>query len=154
MPAFLKREKVTATTAVEIISPPAVKLADLTAEIRIEHEAVIGSLKAGFHHAVRCGELLIEAKRITGHGGWLPWFRANQWISARTASDYMRITAHRAEIETKSAKSADLTIQAALKSLSPPKPQTDRFTAASIRIGATDRQRQARQRCARCDARL
>jgi len=105
-------------------------LADLTTQIRAEHEAVIGSFNSGFCHAVRCGELLIAAKKIAGHGGWLPWFRANQWISARTASDYMRIAAHRATIDAKSADSADLTIQSALKLLSPPKSQS-RPTAAT-----------------------
>jgi hypothetical protein len=105
----------------DIMSGQAVRLADLTAEIQIEHEAVIGSFKSGFDHAVRCGELLIKAKKIVDHGCWLPWLKANPWISSRTASDYMRLAANRSVIEAKSAESADLTIQSALRLLAPPK---------------------------------
>jgi hypothetical protein len=95
-------------------------IVDLTAQIRSEHEAVVGSFRSGFAHAVKCGELLLEAKDVAGHGNWLPWLRANPWISERAASNYMRLATNRAEIDAKSACSADLTISAALKLLSPP----------------------------------
>ena len=62
----------------------------LAAAINVEHTAVGEALKAGLSHAIRAGELLIEAKALAGHGEWLPWLAANcATISERTAQAYM-----------------------------------------------------------------
>jgi hypothetical protein len=44
-------------------------------------------------HALRCGELLIEAKNEFGrHGNWLPWLSANlPDLPIRTAQHYMKL---------------------------------------------------------------
>jgi hypothetical protein len=133
----------------EIISTKDGRLLDLTIEIKVEHQAVVGSFKSGFHHAVRCGALLFEAKKIAGHGGWLPWFKANRWITSRTASDYMRLAANRTTIEAKSADSADLTIQAALRLLSSPKPQASTTKAKAKEDIPDDEEEAERQRLSR-----
>lgn len=41
--------------------------------------------------AKQAGEMLIEAKRLAGHGNWLPWLEANCRVSASMAEKYMKI---------------------------------------------------------------
>jgi hypothetical protein len=119
------------------VSPAAGKMLDLTTEIRAAHQAVIGSIKNGFYEAIRCGELLTEMKDEAGHGGWLPWLKANPWISPRTASDYMRLAAAFTTDDAKSAAAADLTIRSALRLLSPPKSQPTARSPASVSTGSS-----------------
>ncbi len=59
----------------------------LAAKIREHHKAV----GAAIVHAIKAGQLLLEAKRKVGHGNWLPWLEANCEMSERTAQNYMRI---------------------------------------------------------------
>lgn len=42
-------------------------------------------------HAVRVGQLLIEAKAIAPHGKFMPWVKANIAVSQREAQRYMMI---------------------------------------------------------------
>jgi hypothetical protein len=41
--------------------------------------------------AKQAGEMLIEAKRLSGHGNWLPWLEANCRVSASMAEKYVKI---------------------------------------------------------------
>jgi hypothetical protein len=93
---------------------------DLANRIRAEHREVLASTRRGLQHAMACGDLLQRARDEAGHGNWLAWLAANcPEIPERTASQYMRLARHRAEIETvKSADIADLTITGALAFLS------------------------------------
>jgi hypothetical protein len=91
-------------------------LAGLAAGIRSEHEAYQAAIKSGLDHAMACGELLNQAKAKLGHGQWLPWLRQEcPKIKTRTAQAYMRLAAHRREIEVaaKNATIAHLTMNAA-----------------------------------------
>jgi hypothetical protein len=64
--------------------------------------------------AIRCGELLLEAKRQLPHGEWLPWLARNcPKISERSAQRYMRLAEHADMVRDKSARMADLTLEAA-----------------------------------------
>lgn len=65
----------------------------LAADIRREHDAAQAKFASAVEHAVRCGELLAEAKAQVRHGGWLPWLAENFPASARTAQGYMRLAA-------------------------------------------------------------
>ena len=47
-------------------------LPDLAARIKAEHEATDAALKSSVQHAIRAGELLLEAKVLVKHGEWLP----------------------------------------------------------------------------------
>ena len=71
----------------------------LAREARIEHDAAARAWESAVEHAYRCGGLLIEAKALCGHGGWLPWL-ADVGIPERTARRYMQVA--------KSANRADL----------------------------------------------
>ena len=82
---------------------------------------------------MEAGRLLIQAKDQVGHGGWLPWLKANTSVSERTAQAYMKV----ARDLPKSAVTADLTLDEALKLLGAPKAdpkrQAARRSAASPR---------------------
>src|SRR5688500_13829097 len=73
----------------------------LPERINAEHESCISSANRALHHALRCGELLIEAKAACSHGEWGPWILHNFEGSNRTASAYMRIAGNREAIEAK-----------------------------------------------------
>lgn len=63
----------------------------LVERINHEHRACALATGAAVRHAVRCGELLAEAKAGVRHGEWLGWLRENFAGSARTAQKYMRL---------------------------------------------------------------
>jgi Protein of unknown function (DUF3102) len=98
----------------------ALSLPDLAARIRAEHEGAEVAWQRALVHAMAAGELLIEAKAQVKHGQWLPWLAEHCGIKERTAQVYMRMAKNREEIEAKSAGSADMTIEGAIKLLAGP----------------------------------
>ena len=76
-----------------------------------EHQAYIGAARSAIEHAIRCAELLLEAKAQVGHGGWLPWIEANLLFGDRQARKYMRLAEHTDRIGI---ENADLTIDGAM----------------------------------------
>src|SRR5215217_3820103 len=66
-------------------------LASLAAEINAEHRACEAAATTALEHAIRCGELLLEAKRRKPHGGWMAWVAANFEGSHDLANKYMRV---------------------------------------------------------------
>jgi hypothetical protein len=74
-------------------------LADLAARIRAEHEATSTALKSSVEHAMKAGDLLIEAKAQLKHGQWLSWLAEHCAMSERSAQLYMPIAKNRAAIE-------------------------------------------------------
>ncbi len=62
---------------------PVVPEADLATRIRAAHETAQAGARRALEDAVRCGELLLEAKRLVGHGRWLPWLAENTGIGSR-----------------------------------------------------------------------
>src|ERR1700678_1472142 len=75
-------------------------LTDISARIRVAHQATSEALKSSIEHALTAGELLIEAKKLVPHGQWLPWLEKHCEMSSRTAQLYMRVAKNRAEIES------------------------------------------------------
>lgn len=92
------------------------RLPVLASEIRDAVGEAQRHAKATLAAAISAGEKLIEAKALVVHGEWLPWLKANVAISERSAQAYMRLARNKDEV-TKSAGSADLTIDAATKVL-------------------------------------
>ena len=63
------------------------RLADqIGAELKAAREAAMTSLQ----HAIKAGELLIQAKAAIGHGNYEHWLRTNLGISKQTAAGYVR----------------------------------------------------------------
>jgi hypothetical protein len=71
---------------------------DLVERIEREHSAANRDARSALEHAVRCGELLTEAKATVEHGAWLPWIEEHLSFGARQAQKYVRIFALRAEL--------------------------------------------------------
>jgi hypothetical protein len=87
---------------------------DLIEQIRHEHDAVQQSLRDSVAHAMRCGELLIQAKAALPHGYFSSWLRDNVTFSDRTARAYMRLAAFD---EAKRQRVADLSLRQALEEI-------------------------------------
>ena len=87
----------------------------LAQDIRCEHEAAQQAFASAVEHAVRCGELLAEAKAQVRHGEWLPWLAENFPASPRTAQGYMRLAA-----QPNAQALAHLGIEGALRQLAAP----------------------------------
>lgn len=105
-------------------TPPAIVQVDLQTiaqQIADEHEACSAAARQSLQHAMRCGDLLLQAKRECGHGKFSPWLADNFPGSKRTAQVYMRLAKNRATVEAKSAESALLSIDEAVKLLAEPK---------------------------------
>ena len=66
-------------------------LPDLAQAIDREHQVVIDAAQTALQHALRCGELLIQAKRGMAQGEWLGWLEANCTVRPRMAQAYMRL---------------------------------------------------------------
>jgi hypothetical protein len=109
----------------------AASLRDLADAIREAHAAVVNALSGAVEHAIRCGNVLTEAKKQTGHGRWGEFLRACE-IGERTARQYMQL-AHLAKQNrtagtdltgqngTGGTDLAGMTIKGAIKHLAPPK---------------------------------
>lgn len=90
-------------------------LASLADEIRVEHEACERDARSAVDHAIRAGELLLDAKVKVRHGEWLPWLEKNFPATVQTASGYMRLASNRGQIENASS------IRGALADLAEPR---------------------------------
>ncbi len=88
-------------------------VADLAPAIRAEHEAAQTSARQAVAHAIRAGELLLQAKAALPHGEFGPWLTANVEFSERTAQGYMRLARECAD-PTKAQRVADLSLRGAL----------------------------------------
>jgi len=98
-------------------------LTTLATAINDEHRACVQALRAGLAHAIRAGELLIEAKAAVAHGEWLPWLSSHFEGSERTAQAYMRVARGATELaEGNPQRVADFTYREALAALAPRAP--------------------------------
>ena len=67
------------------------QLSDLATQISEEHRLCTEAISKGLQHALKAGELLLEAKKQVRHGNWLPWLQESFEFSVRTAQLYMRV---------------------------------------------------------------
>jgi hypothetical protein len=91
-------------------------LENLAEEINEEHRLCEEALKSGLAHALKAGELLVEAKGHTKHGEWGRWLAENFEGSVRTAQAYMRVANNRGELEKRNGV-AHLSFRNAMKEL-------------------------------------
>jgi hypothetical protein len=112
------------------------------AAINAEHKRATAAIAAGTAHAIRAGELLIEAKDKRRHGDWSAWCQANLSFGSRTAQLYMQLA--RLEPEKRNAVS-DLALRRALLKLRADKRAEDearRRAMSKERAEAAERDRQ------------
>ena len=109
------------------------RLPVLATEINAEHEAALAAISRGMAHALKAGDLLLEAKASVPHGQWAAWLADNTGLSERTAQRYMQIARERPQLEAKTATVADLTIRAACELIAkPPQPLSALAKASAL----------------------
>lgn len=97
------------------------ELMTLAEQINTEHRACDKALRTGLNHAVRAGELLVEAKDQVEHGRWGQWLADNFEGSARTAQAYMKVAREIPNLDgAKAQRVADLSFREVLNELSAP----------------------------------
>jgi hypothetical protein len=70
--------------------------------------------------ATECGEVLLVAKRIVGHGRWLAWVKANLTFKERTGRYYMKF----AKLpEADRQRVAEMSLRKAIEALAQPQPK-------------------------------
>lgn len=119
----------------EKVAIESAKLTKLATEINAEHQKCLGSLQTGLSHAVKVGELLMQAKALCRHGAWEPWVSENFDASLRTAQAYMRVAKRLPDLKPKAQRAALLTLREALTELAEPVDGTD----ANRWVNAEDR---------------
>jgi len=74
-----------------VTSEVVVSLDSLAEEIRSEHQACLQSLRKGMEHALKVGELLLQARKLVKHGDWTNWVETNCEFTPRMARNYMKL---------------------------------------------------------------
>ena len=83
---------------------------------------VASLLAQALRHAIRAGELLVEAKSRVQHGEWGSWVEANFEGSTRTTQAYMKVAREIPNLdEVKAQRVALLSLREAMRELSTPK---------------------------------
>ena len=107
--------------------------ADLAVKIDAAHRAAKTAIQNALANAVRCGELLIQAKSQVPHGEWLAWLERQTSVSERTAQAYMRLARKLKSADPQ--RVADMSVREALAAIATPKPEPKpqpRATAAPV----------------------
>jgi hypothetical protein len=114
------RQHIDSAPTTRLVAAGQASLADLATHIRNAHVSVVSAFASAIENAIEAGKLLIAAKAQTPHGGWSKFLKKCN-VGERQAERY----AHLARlIEAKPSSRTDLaglSIQAAIKKLSPPK---------------------------------
>lgn len=93
-------------------------LADLANQINEHEDSRRACQLKGLMHAIRIGQLLIEAKQVTPHGQFLNWMEDNLTVTPRMGQNYMKIAEDdqlRDDVECKYETVSHLTINQAVK---------------------------------------
>jgi len=92
-------------------------LPGLAAAINKEHELFLEHGNSTLQHAVRTGQLLLEAKVKCQHGEWEGWLKRNVQFAVRTAQAYMRLAGKQGTLQAKAQPVALLGFKDALEIL-------------------------------------
>jgi len=110
--------------AVDTLS--AADLQGLAGKIKAERDDWERSSLDAANHLIRLGELLDDARKAIGRGGWLAWIESNCSMSRRSVYNYLAIASAVRTGKLNVATVANLSVKAALKliaeSKSEPKP--------------------------------
>jgi Protein of unknown function (DUF3102) len=115
------------------------RLGTIATAVEAEHQAAHRDARSALTHALRCGELLLEAKAAVEHGEWLNWLRANTTVTARQSQRYMRLAHYREAVESQCDTGTHLTLRAALDAIAEPHdadadPEEDVWAWATVQL--------------------
>ncbi len=97
---------------------PTKSLADLAVDINAEHAACERAMHQGLDHALRCGDLLRQAKRAVTHGQWQKWLEDNFDGTPRLARHYMRVACDYPKLDTERKCVSALSLRQAIGAIS------------------------------------
>jgi hypothetical protein len=97
---------------------PGQSLADLATRIRDAHVSVVSAFASAIDNAIVAGKLLIEAKKQAKHGQWTKFLERCD-VGERQSQRYMKLAELVAAKPTCKSDLTDLSIEAAIKKLSP-----------------------------------
>lgn len=98
------------------VLPPG-DLATIASRINSAHAAFERSGQMALSLAAEAGALLLDARRIVPHGGWLPWLKDNFRGSQPTAHRYMLVAANRETVEANYSRANNLSLRSVVKLL-------------------------------------
>jgi hypothetical protein len=126
---------------------------DLATRINAAHEEVKNSIRRGAEHAIKAGQLLLQAKEIVGHGVFLEWVGEHCHCTPRTAQLYMKLAKEKDKLAPNAKSISHLTLTEAMEMLGPlkqklaeekpPRPPAPDPVAAAITKDALDILRRA-----------
>jgi hypothetical protein len=124
-------------------------LDQLAHEINRQQQLADDHFRTSIDHALRVGQLLLDAKARVPHGEWLTWLAANTSVSDRTARGYMQLARQR-QIGDRSPLGLRDTLRAIAEPRAPgPAPEPPAATTdlgARLRDAGLDRQARDRLR--------
>jgi hypothetical protein len=114
------------TDGIDRLASIKVELTELISSIEGCEAKLIETFRTGLGYALRAGRLLLEVKRLVGHGNYTKWIAENLPISTRTARNYTRLAENEDRLPVQGGDPerqfpAALSIEAALKSLPNPR---------------------------------
>jgi len=92
---------------------------DLAARINAAHEEVKNSIRRGAEHAIKAGQLLLQAKETVGHGVFLEWVGEHCTCTPRTAQLYMKLAKEKDKLGSNAKSISYLTLTEAMEMLGP-----------------------------------
>lgn len=107
----------------------------LAEKINYQHQQAQSFWRTTAQHAIRCGELLQEAKLDLDHGDWTGWLAENFTGSPRTARQYMQLADAHRENPALLQAADDSSISVAVRAVAKPRrqPQTqDQIVDATV----------------------
>jgi len=114
----------------------------LPEQINWEHDQAQHAARSALDHALKAGELLIQAKQQCAYGEWLLWVNQNCQFAERTARLYMQLARRReCYSEPEWQRVADLPLREAVKCLG----QEPSQTLAKEDAGEDERIKRAQQ---------
>ena len=112
--------------AVQRTEPAPITLNDLVTQIKEAHDQVEQAFTAAVGHALKAGELLLEAKSQLDHGEFESWIKDNFEFSNRMARIYMRVAREFIKLpDEERQRVADMSLRGVLKLLAPPRDKAD-----------------------------
>jgi 16S rRNA G966 N2-methylase RsmD len=90
-------------------------LGTLAEQINAEHRACEAAATKAIEHAIRCGELLLEAKGSRKHGGWMAWLKENFEGSQDLANKYMRVARNSERVMNLADEGRSISLRGALE---------------------------------------
>jgi hypothetical protein len=104
-------------------------LSDLAREIEENEKSRRACEVKGLMHGMRIGQLLIEAKKVVPHGGFLDWVKGNTSVTPRMCQIYMKVAKNprlQWAVEHQYETVSHLTLNQAVKLARQPKAREDK----------------------------